>query len=155
MDVPAGVAINAYRAGLHPSFPLKVSTSGGSHEYKLQPDAIALKDQLESCLKLLRSLIDAMVRSTKDSSFAGSYFHPLIRQLDNELVRIEIWTFDVGAYEPDFGRSAQVAVLQLELTRYITTILKGLRSQLEEIAKQVEEMRSLIAKLSGSRLNDL
>ncbi len=155
MDVPAEVAINAYRAGLHPNFPLQVSRSGGSHEYKLQPDAIALKDQLESCLNLLRSLIEAMVRSTKDSSFAGPYFHPLIRQLDNELVRIEIWTFDVGAYEPDFGRSAQVADLKLELTRYITTILKSLRSRLEEIAKQVEKMPSLIAKLSGSRLSDL
>ena len=155
MDVPAGVAINAHKAGLRRNHPLQVSTSGASHRTELQPDAIVFKDQLESCLKLFRNLIEAMVRSTKESTFAGPYFHPLVRQLDNELVRIEIWASDVGAYEPDFGRSTQVADIQLELTRYITTILKGLQSRLEDSAKQVDKMQSLIEKLSGSRLNNL
>ena len=116
---------------------------------------MAFKSQLESCLEFFRSLIETMVQSTKDSAFAGFYFHPIIRQLDNELVRIEIWASDVGAFEPDFGRSVQAAYIDLELTRYITTITKDLQVRLEESAKQVEEMRSLIGKLSGRRLLDL
>ena len=155
MDVPAGLAINAHKAGLHRNHPLQVSTLDASHKTEVQPDAIAFKDQLESCLKLFRNLIEAMVRSTKESVFAGPYFHPLVRQLDNELVRIEIWASDVGAYEPDFGRSTQVADLQLELTRHLITILKGLQSRLEDSAKQVDKMQSLIEKMSGSRLKNL
>ena len=96
-----------------------------------------------------------MVRSTKESDFAGPYFYPIIRKLDSDLVRIEIWASDVGANEQGFGRSAQAADLDLELTRYITTILKDLRSQLEDSERQVKKMRSLIQKMSGRRLNDL
>ena len=153
MDVPAGVAINADRAGLRRSRPLQVGIVGGDHATRIQSDAMAFKNQLESCLINFRSLIEAMVHSTKESAFAGPYFHPIIRKLDNELVRIEIWASDAGAYDPDFGRSAQAADIHLELTRYITTILKDLQSQLEESEKQVEKMRSLIGRMSGGRLN--
>ena len=155
MDVPAGIAINAHKAGLHRSPPLQASSRDGGHENKVQSDAVAFKDQLESCLVFFRSLIDAMVRSTKESAFAGHYFHPIIRRLDDDLVRIEIWAFDVGAYEPYFGRSAQATDIDLELTRYITTLLKDLRSLLEKSEEHVEKMRAVIEKMSGGRFRDL
>ena len=155
MDVPAGFAINAHRAGWHRIRPQQVSTEGDDYGINIQPDAMAFKSQLESCLEFFRSLIEAMVRSTKESAFAGVYFHPMIRQLDNELVRIEIWVADVGALEPNFGRSMQSTYIDLELTKYITTITKDLQFRLEESANRVEEMRSLIGKLSGRRLLDL
>ena len=149
MDVPIGFAINSHRAGL------QLSSQSGSHGTREQPDAIAFKRQLESCLTLFRALVEIMVRSTKESAFAGPYFHPIIRKLDSDLVRFEIWLSDVGANEPDFGRSTQAADLHLELTRYITTILKDLQSQLEDSGRQVEKMRSLVLKMSGRRFNDL
>lgn len=155
MDVPAGVAINAHRAGLHQSHPLQASSRDGSHGNKIQLDAVAFKDQLESCLDFFRSLIEAMVRSTKELTLAGPYFHPIIRRLDNDLVRIEIWASDVGAYEPYFGRSAEAVDIDLDLTRYITTVLKDLRSRLEKSQEQVERMRAVIKNLSGGRLKDL
>ena len=155
MDVPAGVAINAHRAGLHQTQPLKTSSQDHSQGNKVQLDAVAFKDQLDSCLAFFRSLIEAMVRSTKASAFAGPYFHTIIRLLDNDLVRIEIWASDVGAYDPDFGKSAQAADIELELTRYVTIILKDLQSRLEECKKQVEEMQDLIKKMSGRRSNDM
>lgn len=158
MDVPARIAINAHKAGWHRSQPQQVSIEGDKGDTpgtNIQPDAIAFKSQLELCLDFFRSLIDAMVRTTKESAFAGAYFHPIIRQLDNELVRFEIWASDVGALEADFGKSVQAAYIDLELTRYITKITEDLQSRLEESTKQVEQMRSLIAKLSGRRLLDL
>ena len=145
MDVPAGVAINAHRA---------LNTQSGSHGTGQQPDAMAFKNQLESCLYFFRDLIEAMVRFTKESAFAGPYFHPIIRTLDGDLVRIEIWASDLGANEEDFGRLTQDGNPDLELTRFITTILKDLQSQLEDSERQVEKMRSLIRKMSGRRLND-
>ena len=157
MDVPAGIAINAYNAELGRSQPPQERDPGGKHGSKVLPDAKLFKDQLESCLGFFRGLIDTMVRSTKESAFAGLYFHPIIRQLDNHLVRLEIWASDVGANEPDFGSSPRSADihLDLDLTRYITTIMKDLQSHLEESGKYVEEMRSLIGRLSGIRLKDL
>lgn len=155
MDVPAGVAINAYRDELRRNQPLQVSTHGVSQDTEIQPDALLLKKQLERCLEMFRSLIDAMVRSTKESSFAEPYFRPIVRQLDSHLVRLKIWAFDVGAYEPDFGKSAQLADLDLELTKYVTSMLKDLQVRLEMSRKQVEGMQFLIEKMSGSRWNDL
>ena len=155
MDVPAGFAINAHRAGRQSSQSLQLSPQSDSHGKREQPDAMQFKHQLESCLSFFRALIEIMVRSTKESAFAGPYFHPMIGKLDSDLVRIEIWAFDVGAHEPHFGRSTQAADIDLELTRYITTILKDLQSQLQERRIQVEKMRSLIRKMSGRRLNDL
>lgn len=155
MDVPAGVAINAHRNELRRNQPLQVRTYGIGQDTRIQPDAVLFKKQLERCLELFRSLIDAMVRSTKESIFAEPYFRPIIRQLDSHLVRLEIWAVDVGAYEPDFGKSAQVADLDLELTKYITSILRDLQVRLEMSRKQVEGMQSLIKKMSGSKWNDL
>lgn len=154
MDVPAGVAINAHRNELRRNQPLQVRTYGIGQDTRIQPDAVLFKKQLERCLELFRSLIDAMVRSTKESIFAEPYFRPVIRQLDSHLVRLEIWAFDVGAYGPDFGKSAQVADLDLELTKYITSILRDLQVRLEMSRKQVEGMQSLIKKMSGSKWND-
>ena len=155
MDVPAGFAINAHRAGQHRSQSRQLSPQTGNHGTSEYLDIIAFKDQLESCLSFFRTLIEIMVRSTKESAFAGAYFHPIIRKLDSNLVRVEIWASEIGANEKDFGRFTQAADLDLELTRYITTILKDLQSQLQERRSQVEKMRSLIRKMSGHGLNDL
>ena len=147
MDDPIGVAINADKA---------LSTqSGGSHRSEHQLDAMAFKHQLELCHSFFRRLIEAMVHVTKESAFAKPYFHPVIRRLDSDLVRIEIWAFDLGANEKDFGSLTQDGNPDLELTRFITTILKDLQSDLKDSERQVEKMRSLIQKMSGRRSNDL
>ena len=155
MDVPAGIAINAHKAGLRPIPPSRSSISGDSSGGDIHSDTIAFKNQLEVCIDFLRNLISIMVRSTEESHLARPYLHPIIRRLDNELVRMEIWASDVGAFEPGFGRSVQVASIDLELTRYITTMVNELHIRLQECEKKVEEIRSAIGRMSGSRFNDL
>ena len=96
-----------------------------------------------------------MLQSNQESTLARSSFSPIVRQLDDELVRLEIWAGEIGVDEPNFGRSLDVKNLDLVLTRYMTSILERLSSKLAEIEICLEVMRRLISKISGSRLPDV
>ncbi len=118
-------------------------------------DATAFKNRLYSCLDLLRQLVDEMVRWIKEIELAGQYLKPIIIQLDNKLVRLEIWAADIGIEDLDLGETSKIMDVDLVLTRFVTTILDGLIARLREIERKLQDMRSIVEKLSGNRFNDL
>ena len=145
MDVPAGLAINAYLEGLRPN-----QTHDGRGKYGISPHASAFKDQLESCLAFFRRLIEAMIQSVKDVPSASPYFSPIILQLDDELIRLEIWATDTGAEDPDFGIMPDTVPPDLVLTRHLSGLLFAVLSYLKAIETHVDGMQNLIERLSGN-----
>ncbi len=129
--------------------------SDGSSRGPAVTDATAFKNKLHSCLDLLRQLVDEMVRWIKEIELAGQYLKPIIIQLDNKLVRLEIWAADLGIQDLDLGEPSKIMDVDLVLTRFVTTILDGLTARLREIERKLQDMRSIIEKLSGNRFNDL
>jgi hypothetical protein len=146
-DIPVGRAINAHIAGL----PADESRSSITARQTIA----AFSKQLNDCLNLLRSLIKEMMEASKLSDTAKHYFYPIVRWIDDELVRLEIWASDIGFEDPDFGRSPRKKDATLTLTRYMTDLLEDIYAWLTEIGKNVNAMRALIMQLSGSRFNDL
>ena len=149
-DVPAGVAINAHIASLRAN--AQVDASRAEETKGTEPhDVAAFKRKLEICIRSFQNLIDEMLQASKKSILANRCFHPIIRQIDDELVRLEIWASDIGAEDPDLGRSNISAHPHLELTIYITSILESITSRLEGVRKNVEEMRASMERLSRRR----
>ncbi|KAL2043573.1 hypothetical protein N7G274_003880 [Stereocaulon virgatum] len=145
-DIPVGRAINAYIAGL----PADESRSSIAARQTIA----AFSKQLNDCLNLFRSLIEEMMEASKLSETAKHYFYPIVRRIDDELVRLEIWASDIGYEDPDFGRSPREKDATLTLTRYMTDLLEDIYAWLTETEKNVNTMRALIMQLSGGRFND-
>lgn len=135
------------------------------HDYDgigILPDALAFKSQLESCLCIFRKLVNAMVQSTKDLQHGRKYLRSITLQLDDKLVRLEIWKADSGVNDCGFGRLRQpvdratssTVPCDLKLTRYLTSVLAGLTSHLEEVQTQMEIMQPLIEQMTGKVLED-
>ena len=159
-DYGAGVAINALKSRSRSD----QFHGSGTKEGKdiVFPDASAFRAQLDLCLAFLRSLVEAMVQATIDLHFGRTYFGSIILRLDNELVRLEIWSADIGANDSDFGKpnhslaqtSNQVESYDLEVVRYMTSILLDLTSCLREIQTKMMLMRPLIEKLAEAPFNN-
>ena len=123
MDVPAGIAINDYIAGLHPGAP-------------------ALWKFCQSCLKLFKDLIAKVLQASSISISVKPYFDPLTRHLDNNLIRLEIWIFDTGLDDKDLRQASMSASSDTELEHCVTSILKDIISQLKVIEERVGHMRA-------------
>jgi len=127
------------------------------------PYMSAFKNHVELCLDSFRSLVESLVQSMKDLQFAELYFSPMIPQLGNGLVRLEIWTADIRINDPTFGKpsqpvditSSQIVSVDLAETKYLTGILVNLKYVLEEVERRMHTMRPLIEKLSGNRFYDV
>ena len=145
-DVPAGIAINAHIAGLRANQPVD---AGQQEEAKgtVPGDVTTFKDLLDSCIKLFQSLIEDLLQASKLSEY---YFLHIIRRIDDELVRLEIWASDIGVQDPKFGRASDVAASKLELTVYMIGILESIISRLDGVEKRVKAMRDLLERLAGN-----
>lgn len=128
MDVPAGIAINDYIAGLHPGAP-------------------ALWNSCQSCLKLLKDLIAKVLLASTISISVKPYFDPITRHLDNNLIRLEIWIFDTGIDDKDFKNASMDASSDNKLERCVMGILGDTISQLKVIEERVEHMRAIASAI--------
>ena len=98
-DVPAGIAINAHIAGLAANLPVDASQQVEA-KGTVPGNVTTFKDLLDSCIKLFQSLIEDLLQASKLSEY---YFLPIIRRIDDELVRLEIWASDIGVQDPELG----------------------------------------------------
>ena len=136
MDVPAGIAINDYIAGLHPGAP-------------------ALWNFCQSCLKLFKDLIAKVLQASNISISVKPYFDPLTRHLDNNLIRLEIWIFDSGLDDKDLRQASMSASSDTKLERSVTSILEDIISQLKVIEERVERMRTIASAMLKVRNENL
>ncbi len=145
-DVPAGIAINAHIAGLAANLPVDASQQVEA-KGTVPGNVTTFKDLLDSCIKLFQSLIEDLLQASKLSEY---YFLPIIRRIDDELVRLEIWASDIGVQDPEFGRSSNVATSKLELTVYLIDILESIISRLNGVRDIVQAMRDSLQRLAGN-----
>ena len=128
MDVPAGIAINDYIAGLHPGAP-------------------PLWSFCQSCLKSFKDLIAKVLQASNISISVKPYYDPLTRHLDNNLIRLEIWIFDTGLDDKDLRQASMSASSDTKLERCVTSILEDIISQLKVIEERVERMRAIASAM--------
>ena len=118
-DIPAGIAIDAaLRANLPVDASQRVEAKG-----TVPGDVTTFKRLLDSCIELFQSLIKDLLQ---ESNLSDYYFLPIIRRIDDELVRLEIWASDIGVEDPKFGRSNKSATSKLEVTVYMIGILESI-----------------------------
>ncbi|KAK4693885.1 hypothetical protein P7C71_g3589, partial [Lecanoromycetidae sp. Uapishka_2] len=78
------------------------------------------------------------MHSAGTSELVGAYFHPIARQIDDELIRLEIWASDIGLDDPaaaDVGIDGGVFA-------HVASLFDIINSSLNEI---VEDMKSMQA----------
>ena len=120
------------------------------------PARVNLVEQLQSCLALLRTLIDDMVQTSKDSSFASGYVIPTGHRLDDELIQLEHWASEIGADDPNFVHvPVDKAESDLNGTKLITERLAQVSHHLGLVDVEVNEIRLLLVELSGRWMKDL
>ena len=112
------------------------------------PDTRSLKAKFHSCITLLKNIVDDMVEWIKEIARAERYLNKLVLKLDHKLVRLEIWGADVGLDDPSLGTSSLEADVELELTRYVITVLDDLILELKGIKRTTQELRNVIEKLT-------
>ena len=149
MDVPAGIA-----AGLQPD-PSFEDRSPNEHGEASSLGAPAFWNLLQSSLKLFKDLIAKVLQVSVIAVTVKPYFDPITRHLDNNLIRLEIWIFDIGIDNRDFQKSSKNEVSDTELERYVASILEDTISQLKVIEERIDHMCAIVSKISEARDENL
>ncbi|KAK3176233.1 hypothetical protein OEA41_007556 [Lepraria neglecta] len=113
-------------------------------------DSSALRLNLESCTQVFKGLIDTALDCSKVSVLAGTYFYPIARQIDDELIRLEIWASDLEADDPN----SSAPLSDITLQRYIYSTFQNIGSQLEDIGKEIRLMRGILEQVSARTNTD-
>ena len=150
MDVPAGIAINDYLAGLQPDHRLEDGSSN-KHGEASSPGAPAFWNLLQSSLKLFKDLIAKVLQVSVTAVFVKPYFDPITRHLDNNLIRLEIWIFDIGIDDQGFKGSSKNATSDTKLERYVMSIVENTISLLKAIEEQIEHMCAIVSRISEAQ----
>lgn len=154
MDVPAGIAINDYLAGLQPDHRLE-DRSPNKHDEASSLGAPKFWNLLKSSLKLFKDLIAKILQVSVIAVSVKPYLDPITRHLDNNLIRLEIWIFDIGIDDQGFKKSSEDAISDTKLERYVTSILEDTISQLKVIEERIEHMCAIISRTSEARDQNL
>lgn len=110
---------------------------------------------LDACLNLSRIVIAQALEASKVSVLAKSYLHPISRKLDDFLVRLEIWVFDWASIATSLNSNLppKLAFGSI-LTPQLTDIIEVIGGSIRTIQTQIEDIYSIIKRMSQGPVND-
>lgn len=112
-----------------------------------------LEEQFGSCVALCKKNIDEALVSAKISSYAKTCFHPIAGQIDDELVRLEIWAFDVGTKDGFWKEFSKLVAPNVAVSRRVREIFEDMNSSLEKIEMEMKRIQFIVEDAAESTQN--
>ena len=125
-------------------------------ETDLGPPAVqdqTLEEQFQSCVVLCKKFIEEALESAKISTYAKTCFHPIARQIDDELIRLELWTMDFGTKDGSWKEFSALMTKNDDVDRRLRTVLEDLHGSLEKIGSEMKLIQSIVEDAARSPLN--
>lgn len=112
-----------------------------------------LEDRFESSVALCKDVIEEALESAKISTYAKACFHPIARQIDDQLLRLEIWAFDFGTKDGTWKDFSALATTDVALGSYLRTIFENLSASLENIGKEMKLIQFIVEEAAQNTQN--
>lgn len=103
-----------------------------------------LKEQFESCVALCKTQIEKALVSAKISTDAKTCFHPIARQIDDELLRLELWAFEVGTKDGLWNEFSAAVTADVAMGTFLSKIFGDLNASLENIRTNMELITNIL-----------
>lgn len=111
------------------------------------------EDQFESCVALCKNEIDEALKSAKISTYAQTCFHPIARQLDDELLRLEIWALDFGTETRLWNEFSKLVTADVTVGRHLREIFEDLNASLKKIGMDMKLIQYIAEDAAGNTQN--
>lgn len=109
-----------------------------------------LEEQFESCVSLCKKEIEEALAAAKISTYAKTCFHPIARQIDDELIRLEIWSFDFGTKDGSWEEFSELVINNDAIGRRLRQVFENLNASLEKIGREMKLIQSFVEDAARS-----
>lgn len=109
-----------------------------------------LEEQFESCVSLCKKEIEEALAAAKISTYAKTCFHPIARQIDDELIRLEIWALDFGTKDGSWEELSKLVTKNDTVGRHLRKIFDDLNASLEKIGREMKLIQSFVEDAARS-----
>lgn len=109
-----------------------------------------LEEQFESCVSLCKKEIEEALAAAKISTYAKTCFHPIARQIDDELIRLEIWSFDFGTKDGSWEEFSELVINNDAIGRRLRQVFENLNASLEKIGREMKLIQSFVEDAAWS-----
>lgn len=124
---------------------LRLQSNRDSKQLVLQVQS--LEDQFESSVALCKDVIEESLKWAKLSTYAKTYFHPIARRIDDELLRLEIWAFDFGTKDGTTWKDfSDLATTDVALGSCLRKIFEDLNASLKKVGMEMKLIQSILEK---------
>lgn len=113
----------------------------------------SLEDQFESCVALCKNGIDEALDLAKISTYAKTCFHPIACQLDDELLRLEIWALDFGTETAFWHKFSELVTANVAVGKRLREVFEDLNASLKEIGTEMKLIERIVKDAAGSTQN--
>ena len=113
--------------------------------------AISLKEEVGSCKRLFQIMIEEALDSSKISPLAEIHFAPIARQLDDDLIRVEVWASDIQVDYQDLSGLP----LDAETNQYVANVLTDIISQSKAVKSDMRILQSNVKQMSRNWVKNL
>lgn len=103
-----------------------------------------LEELFESCVDLCKSQLEKAMVSAKISTDAKTYFHPIARQIDDELLRLELWAFEVGTKDGLRNELSATVTADVAMGTLLRKFFGDLNASLENIRTNMELISNIL-----------
>ena len=152
MTLSAAKTRNVSKGESQEALSSKSNNLQGNPSHALRNDSADLQKSLDTFVVIFRDTVEKALKSAIKSDLTEAYFLPVIRKLDDHLVRIELWGSDIELEDPGLRRLVSDKITK----NYIADTIDDITSQLENVTLELSlYMESHLDHMSAIRFDKL